>query len=251
MSTKIYNGLILRNSNLEQALGLLIGIRAEFISNGQKYVASEVARRIALEKDLAVNYCTLDKGGQSAFWALHEKFHEAQVDVLGRGVRSVDWDATLSICLIPHQGNVLALHYSEGSLGYRKLLLAAGFEDFHYQDSSDGPEDVPADEWSERGDTWLKVLRGGTVPADVGVTYEAVSWECLRGTLFDKNLVASCAPSQDVRRREVALRLTELGPGEKIDFKVIGLSEGARRLVELAKLRLESVVLSDNPFNIV
>ncbi|HCF9660080.1 TPA: hypothetical protein NI776_001807 [Pseudomonas aeruginosa] len=250
MSIKIYNGLILRNASLEDALGRLKGIRAECVSIGQKFIAREVARRIALEKDLEANYCRIDKDSQSAFWAVHEEIQKAQVDVLGRGVRSVDWDATLSVCLIPSRGNVLALFYCEGALGYQEQLRAAGFDSYQYQNSTDRPDDISEEVWQERQDTWLQALPSRTRPLEVGLTCEIVSWDCLRIALYDQDLVASCAPSPEVRRREVAMRLTELGPGEQLDLNVTGMTKVFRRLTELARLREPSVVLSENPFNL-
>ncbi|MDS9917742.1 hypothetical protein RMI87_30010 [Pseudomonas aeruginosa] len=250
MSTKIYNGLIFRNASLEDALCRLKAIRDQCVELGQSFVAREVARRIALEKDLAENYCRIDKGDQSTFWGIHDEVLKAQVDVIGRGIRAVDWDATLNICLIPSQGNVLALFYCEGGLGYREILKAAEFDDFHFRNSVDRPSDVTAAEWQERHDAWLQALPSGTRPSDVGLTYDVVSWDCLRIALFDKELVASCAPSLEVRRREVAMRLTELGPGERLNLNEVSMTRLFRRLVELAKLREESVILSENPFSL-
>ncbi len=249
MSIKIYNGLILRNASLEDALGRLNRIRPECVSMGQKFIAREVARRIALEKDLEENYCSVGNECQSAFWAAHEEFQKAQIDVLGRGVRSVDWDATLSVCLIPSQGNVLALFYCEGGLGYLEQLHATGFDSYQYQNSTDRPDDITEEIWNERQDAWLQALPSRTRPLEVGLTCEVVSWDCLRNAMYDRDLVASCAPSLDVRRREVAMRLTELAPGEQLDFNLMGMTKVFRRLTELARLRETSVVLSENPFN--
>jgi len=249
LSTKIYNGLILRNASLEESLARPKGIRSQCVSIGQSFVAREVARRITLEKDLAENYCRIEKG-QSAFWDIHEELLKAEVDVMGRGVRSVDWDATLSVCLIPSQGNVLALFYCEGGLDYPVQLKAAGFEDYHYQDSTDRPDDVSAEVWLERQEAWNQALPSRSRPLEVGLEYQIVSWDCLRIALFDQELVASCAPSPEIRRREVAMRLAELGPGEKLDINVNGMTQVFRRLVELAKLRQDSVLLAENPFNL-
>ena len=34
-------------------------------------------------------------------------------------------------------------------------------EDYHYQNSTDGPEDVPADDWAERGEFWDRITGDG------------------------------------------------------------------------------------------
>jgi hypothetical protein len=59
MSTKIYNGLILRSCTLEQALGKLRGIREQCVQAGRKATAALVAERLVFNCDMAQNYCEI------------------------------------------------------------------------------------------------------------------------------------------------------------------------------------------------
>ncbi|MGE8063716.1 hypothetical protein ACQKP2_00975, partial [Pseudomonas sp. NPDC089569] len=91
------------------------------------------------------------------------------------GERSVDWDFTLSVCLIPWGDDLLALHYLENNPGFLEALKGIGFEDFHYQNSTDRPDSISELDWVERSATWASALDKG-VPASVGLTYEIVRW---------------------------------------------------------------------------
>ena len=66
MSTKIYNGLRLRNCTLEQALAKLRSIRPACVEAGAKAIASGIATRMAFAADLAENYCPLKPASGSS-----------------------------------------------------------------------------------------------------------------------------------------------------------------------------------------
>lgn len=53
MSTKIYNGLILRDSSVEQALKHLVSIKSQCVDAAEKAAAMVCAREMAYSVDLA------------------------------------------------------------------------------------------------------------------------------------------------------------------------------------------------------
>lgn len=59
MGTKIYKGMILQNSSIEQALRNLISIKSQFVDAAEKAAAKVCAREMAFSVDLAANFCVL------------------------------------------------------------------------------------------------------------------------------------------------------------------------------------------------
>lgn len=242
MSTKIYNGLRLRGYTFEQALALLKSIRPDCVQAARSYTAGIAAHQMAELSDLAFNFPDVD--GRNPWWSVHDRIGEAQRKVLGRGERCVTWDSSFDICLIPYKGYLLALYYIENDHGYVKALKEAGFEDFSYQNSTDRPESVTEFQWAARAQAWNVALPRSTSPAAQGFTYCVVSWEDYCGALYDRELLRACLPSEEVRRRAVALALAEK--------QVLQVNEGLSlmrqldRIKEIAPTLMDAAALNPN-----
>lgn len=243
MSTKIYKGLILQDSSIEQALKHLVSIKSQCVDAAEKAAAKVCAREMAFSVDLAANYCVL--GGQNqpcSSWKLMEKFDLAKVSVLGKGVRNTEWDFTFDVCLIPANGNVLATYYVESDLGYHDALLSVGFKDYH-QNSIDRPEEISEDEWRSRQEAWQSALPGRTAPQSVGVTYSMVSWDDYSLVFYNPSLIQAQIPTPEVRKKSVARRLSELEVCSS--QPKVPLSEIIDRILERVPLRQADVLLGD------
>lgn len=210
MSTKIYNGLRLRNATLEQALEKLRSVRESCVQAAKEYTARQAARKTALMLDMDMNFCLTPYEPKSPFWTIHDAFGEAKKKVLGTGVRDTTWDSSFDISLIPSGRDILAIYYIEHDHGYVSALESLGFEDFHYQNCTDRPDDISEFEWAARQAAWRRALPGITTPADVGLTFQMVCWDDFVEGIFDRDLMASQHPTEDSRRRAVSLRLTEM-----------------------------------------
>lgn len=211
MSTKIYNGLILRNASLEQALAKLKAIRAECVVSGVLAIATLIAERIAFKADMAVNYCSVPKSeGERPYMIAQSDFFAAKAEVLGKGIRNVTWDFTFEVAVIPHGTDVLAMFYIEADLGYTQALIDAGFEDYHYQNSADRPAPISEPEWDARFNAWDTVLPGRTAPCEVGFAYDVVSWNDLREGFFCMDRIKACTPDAKKRAGAVAIELAGL-----------------------------------------
>jgi len=236
VSTKIYNGLRLRGHTLEQALVLLKSIRPGCVEAARSYTAGVAAQEMAETADLAFNFPDVD--GSTPWWSVHERIVEARQKVLGRGQRSVTWDSSFDICLIPYKGYILALYYIENDHGYVKALKEAGFEDFSYQNCTDRPASVTEFQWSARAQAWDAALPGATCPAGQGFTYCVVSWDDYSSALYDRELLRASIPSEEVRRRAVAIALAEK--------QVQKENEGLSPIRQLARIRELAPTLMGN-----
>lgn len=244
MGTKIYKGLILQNSSIEQALRLLISIKSQCVDAAEKAAAKVCAREMAFSVDLAANFCVLgEQNQQHRTWKLMEKFDLAKVSVLGKGVRNTEWDFTFDICLIPANGNVLAIYYVESDLGYHDALLSVGFKDYYYQNSTGRPEDISEDEWSSRREAWQSALPGRTSAGAVGLTYSVVSWDDYSLVFYNPSLIHAQIPTPEVRKKSVARRLSELEVCSS--QPKVPLSEIIDRILERVPLRQPDVLLGD------
>ena len=242
MSTKIFNGLILRDYTLDQALPLLIKARQQFLVLMKERVSKVFARKLAFRKDLLLNFSTLDRAShRNIYMSLMDEVFQAEKKVLGEKLRDPTWDATLEIVLIPHQNDLLAIYFAESVEGYFQALLDTGFEDFSYQNSTDDlPEGVSSEEWEERERRWNEVLGRSCIPGEMGFTYSLVSWNDIGVATMDRALMLSSFPDENARRFRVALELCEheytLKKGES-------LLAASRTIKAQAQLRANSIVL--------
>lgn len=209
MSTKIYNGLILRHSSLEIALRKLSGFRSSCVEQAKIACAKVCAKKISFAADLSYNISLLKPDSQKPL-DLPSELGEAKYDVLINGVRNTTWDFTFDLCLIPWRGHVLALFYIENDANYLNTLKEVGFNDFHYQNSTDQPSNISDSDWNERKLAWDEVLPQSSRPIDCGLLYQMVSWFDYEYVPTNRRIVRSNLPTEDVRRKSLAIRLIEL-----------------------------------------
>lgn len=244
MSTRINHGHIIRNCTLTEMLERLKAIRPRCVELAQTAIAKEIAKKRTFWLDMDVNYLPFPRQKYDPpFWRLVDVLKSAQARTAS-GERSVYWDFTLSVCLIPRGGDLLALHYLENNPGFLDALKDIGYEDFHYQNSTDRPDSISADEWEERSVTWDNAL-GKDVPASVGLTFELVRWDDLQGALWNPELILLNTPDDASRRLAVAECL--IGPDiERFDEEKHHLFQYAKMALEAAKRRAPHVFLAEN-----
>ncbi|HFL7937956.1 hypothetical protein IYR97_26115 (plasmid) [Pseudomonas fulva] len=212
MSTKICNGRILRDSSLADALKKLQDIRDEAVRLAHAGVAVQIAERRYYWADMDHNFLPIPRIHYDSFyWRIRKILQDERARVLVEGTRSVDWDYTFEVLLIPFSGHVLSIHYLENDSGFTGLLTQAGFQDFHYQNSTDGPEEIPAAEWRARRDAWNLALPSGIL-SHAGLKYELVNWDDVTGALNNRELILATKPSDQTRRMNVARNLIDPMP---------------------------------------
>lgn len=247
MSTKIYNGRILRDSSLADALKKLQDIRDEAVHLAHASVAVQIAERRYYWADMDHNFLPIPRNHYDSFyWRIRKILQDERARVLVEGTRSVDWDYTFEVLLIPFSGHVLSLHYLENDPGFTRLLTQAGFQDFHYQNSTDGPEEIPAAEWRARRDAWNLALPSG-IPSHAGLKYELVNWDDVAGALNNRELILATKPSDQARRMNVARNLIDPIP-EPPGFQKMGLYQRAKLGESLATERAQHVFLAADDF---
>lgn len=61
--------------------------------------------------------------------------------------------------------------------GPRKFKLPATFQDFHYQNQADRPDEVSATEWKARAQVWDRIFATVDTPTEAGLSYPIVEPE--------------------------------------------------------------------------
>ncbi|MGF6281954.1 hypothetical protein ABH908_000013 [Pseudomonas frederiksbergensis] len=244
MSTRINHGHIIRNCTLSEMLDRLKTIRPQCVEMAQNAIAKEIAKKRTFWLDMDVNYLPFPRQKfEAPFLRLISVLKDERAKT-ARGERSVDWDFTLSVCLIPWGDDLLALHYLENNPGFLEVLKGIGFEDFHYQNSTNRPDSISEQDWEERSATWARAL-DKDVPASVGLTYEIVRWDDAEGALWNTDLILASTPDDQSRREDVAICLigTDI---ERYDEEKHHLFKYVQMAKEAAKLRAPHVFLAEN-----
>ena len=227
MSTKLWNGMILRNRSLVQALSLLQGVREACLPKLQPALEEQIAQLLIFEADLPMNFHEI---GGTRMWPMifHEPGNWRQPDhtrmwplaryeliaadrsrVLVDERPGYDWDYTFSMSLIPKENDLLALHHISNDAGYEAILGEVGFEDYHYQDQTSPPPDMPDEEWRRRRDDWIKYY--WDVGAETAtLNYTIVDWQDIRACPIDTDNVLAAMPKENIRRWRVAKFLIQL-----------------------------------------
>ncbi len=94
-----------------------------------------------------------------------------------------------SAVVYPHKGRVYVQFFGTDE---HHITLDDNFIDYHYQNSTDMPDDVTEEEWLEREETWEAIL-GGEAPAQRGFAYEFtntyIAWDIAEYVMQEKGLL--------------------------------------------------------------
>lgn len=178
-----------------------------------------------------------------------------QADEARRDPGSMEHDYhRFALCLLrdPADGRLLAIAHCRAtpiSMAFAGFVAEQGWADWHYQDQTDYPEEIPSKEWEERGRSWDRAL-GHDTPVERGLTItveppfsHSTSPTVLGITEQEKEAIASCIPDDPSRR--LAGMLTdhvgralsrtnspELGDDQPFDF---GVAIRALKIVRRAR----------------
>jgi hypothetical protein len=192
MSTKIYNGykLSIRNATLASLREFFAPIQAKVKKQCNASVATTLAEMCA---EILDQRSIAESGGLS----YHQRFSRHQAYVGGKsvdvwesplvqahiilsdayikskreGTRSPDFDFEFEVCFIPCGKATLALLYTEKE-EFRKIWERhPKVRDYHYQNQTDRPRNVTAEQWRRRAKDWdVALLDKGGLPASAGFT---------------------------------------------------------------------------------
>lgn len=88
-----------------------------------------------------------------------------------------EFNVSSSVMVFFHDGEIYLQFYYPGHWGrsnkrYPDTVWSEWIEDFHYQNQSDQPEDVPESDWERRRRVWDEILGDYGIPSRAGLMYE-------------------------------------------------------------------------------
>jgi len=183
MSTKIYNGIIFTKKmslvslkkeidNLRPKVTELV--RKMYNSFAGAYIARIIDMKTfklftkdQIEEFKNRNLCPITH----SFFRLCERTDE----IKKTSTRDPEVDFDLSMVVFPVTGSkLLGMYFCEKKELEDILFRELPIKEYHYQDSTDRPEDISDKEWSRRERDWDKALGGNgyAIPAEAGFTIQ-------------------------------------------------------------------------------
>lgn len=167
MSVKIYNGYAYPSNDIGQAIADFSSMRSVIADIGNSILARTCARLTVNKIDataLRGVECT------SPLTEARCEILERQIDVRTTQKRDVSVDLETSVVLIPTEGRVLVMIWTE----HDEITdaLSRDLLPFQWWDNTDRPDGASENEWTERGDIWLEALSADPYhrPGNCGVT---------------------------------------------------------------------------------
>ena len=236
MSTKLWNGMILLNCNLEQSLPKLQALRRTCLPKLQNAMEDRVAELLIFEADLPLNFHQFGRANDQPINIYQLIDADMRAALMNRKVGS-DWDFAFSLRLIPKGNDVLVLHHMWNNPGYKEALQEAGFEDYHYQDQTDPPEDMPEDEWKRREQDWDDYYFRAYPEhqCEPGFTYTIIDWQDIRSSAhrFNTEKIIATITTESLRRYRVAHFLAQVDAALSQRYNGNIWSETQKRLPEV------------------
>jgi hypothetical protein len=196
MSTKIYGGFKFADPDLTVIHRHIMDWRKELRPLHQKAAnvfVAEIAINIFDNERMRPGSHT-DKvplmEGISTLWDRQSEVKKTQ-----RRDPLVDFEFTIS--LMPFEGQVYGIVYTE-QREWQSLWMDKPFIiDFSYWDNTDPPEELPYEEWEERGRVWSTIFDGAIMSAPSMAGFNA---DCTHDTLMpDTENVVAVLPTHEER----------------------------------------------------
>ena len=192
MSTKIFNGFRFSFQDLGHIQEAIMEWRADL-----RILHQQAANRFVAE--IATNMIddeSIRPGSHSGEMPLMKAINllwgrQSEIKKSQRRDPSVDFEFTLA--LMPFEGRIYGIVYTEQHEWLRLWMEKPFVEDFGYWDNTDAPEEVPDSEWQERARVWRAIFEPAIMSAPSMAGFAA---DCTHEALMpDSEHVADCAPS--------------------------------------------------------
>lgn len=157
MSTKIINGFRFQSRDLVEIHDLVAAWRKTLASRHRADLAELIA-------DMCVDIIDgnamepMRFAGKSPYDEARSEIRTRQKEILGSGSRDPQVDFDFEVSILPHEGSVYGMVFSERQKWIDLWMDQDGLEDYSYWNNTDRPDDVTDAEWECRGKTWDAIL---------------------------------------------------------------------------------------------
>ena len=158
MSIKIYNGYILPKMSIDQLSKFCLKIKEDLAPIKLQEVTKEMTETAVEELDSRVFHPTKSKEMPlyHAFEDMQRRIKKVKTD----GLRDPAIDFESYAIFFPKKDHILALFISENTEMNKYWKNLKGVKEYHYQNSTDRPDEIDAKEWSKRKRAWRFLNNG-------------------------------------------------------------------------------------------
>jgi hypothetical protein len=231
VSTKILDGYKRRNKTplgltLSQASSLCEKHRQEtqglllqmMIQKFQRNSWTEAGRAILRNRQLREKETSVSTILETTGRQLRWEGRKATTSIKNKQ-RVTDFDLLLDICIFPQKENQLMLVFAENPSIIQKIIKELDLLDYHYQNASDKPKNVSAEDWQKRAADWKDVYPEVKPPVDVSwsISSHSIDEYCalLKRIVLTGNWQIPQKPKQEESRRAARNALVEKELGQK------------------------------------
>ncbi len=87
--------------------------------------------------------------------------------------------------IIPHGEDILMMYFGNHDI-FREINIMEYFDDYHYQNQTDRPEEISNEEWDKRKKDWDEAIGPDYIPADHGFTKELITNYIIQSCIFNR-----------------------------------------------------------------
>lgn len=179
MSTKIYNGYIFTEKNFFTLNKKLQDLAIKMKEVKNIHCAKAAAQVYADLVDQTVLFGRVPTEmenfkGDSGLEFLDELEKIAKAENASPFRIDGKWDLECSVSLYPvKNGKILCQFFEQGNIpDYKKLWIKQDYvQEYHYQNSTDRPDEIEARAWKTREKLWNEALSRSSRPVDSGPTF--------------------------------------------------------------------------------
>lgn len=178
MSTKIYNGYILPKEylDIDKLLSFCKKLRREIWEQKTEVHYQNIARTLAIIIDNALLNIKTDLIAEEEdkicdFFSAAALYVRDRIKSRKKYERDPQYDYSFEVVFFPLPEKVLCLTYCENE--DLRRVWDAQVQEYHYQDQTDPPEDMPEKAWEQRKIDWNTVLGGDGwgIPIEHGLSF--------------------------------------------------------------------------------
>lgn len=153
------------------------------------------------------------------------------------------YDLGCHIQIIPIQDKILGLYYTQQAEYEQIIITQPWFEDYHYQNQVDKPDDITEEEWEQRDSDWKEVFQESTISNSQGFSVDLFN---INKAPITYPLNLSMIPSKEVRAKLVAELVYQYDKFDGSDYSVFFTKEYSDFMKEKTQLIIPK--LKDDPF---
>lgn len=176
MSIKIYNGytLSLPNKNIKTVQSFCKQLSIKMNQDKTLLVKKMFAEKITAQFDQNFLDQSLNQTPLNLMSKLWNDILDRQKQITVTNFRDPEIDFEVQLCLIPLKTKLLVLYWGEREEFLKTWKSTPGVQEYHYQNSTDRPENISSYEWRKRKNDWASALPNSGNPKDNGLVFTLV-----------------------------------------------------------------------------